>query len=137
MSSVAQLDNGQSVMSTNFDTYTLILQLGYILSTVDEWEINNYRVRVIVFVEFLNEVADEKERLAGLLSSLRIDAEIRVICLENANLDSYNYMIKGYTKSQLNKTQYDKVDRVLACDQWWKNLSKARETLREIEKGKL
>ena len=95
MSSVAQLDNGQSVMSTNFDTYTLILQLGYILSTVDEWEINNYRVRVIVFVEFLNEVADEKERLAGLLSSLRIDAEIRVICLENANLDSYNYMIKG------------------------------------------
>lgn len=136
MSSVAQLDNGQSVMSTNFDTYTLILQLGYILSTVDEWEINNYRVRVIVFVEFLNEVADEKERLAGLLSSLRIDAEIRVICLENANLDSYNYMIKGYTKSQLNKTQYDKVDRVLACDQWWKNLSKARETLREIEKRK-
>ena len=52
MSSVAQLDNGQSVMSTNFDTYTLILQLGYILSTVDEWEINNYRVRVIVLSSF-------------------------------------------------------------------------------------
>lgn len=136
MSSVAQLDNGQSILSTNFDTYTLILQLGYILSTVDEWEINNYKVRVIVFVEFSNEVVDEKERLAGLLSSLRIDAEIRVICLEEANLDSYNYMIKGYTKSQLNKTQYDKVDRILACDQWWKNLSKARETLRDIDKRK-
>ncbi|EMG45447.1 VHC1 Vacuolar cation-chloride cotransporter 1 [Candida maltosa Xu316] len=136
MSSVAHLENGQSVLSTNFDTYTLILQLGSILSTVDEWQLNNYKVRVIVFVEFSNEVKDEKDRLGELLSSLRIDAEIKVICLEDANLASYDYMVKGYTKSQSNQAKYDKVDRVLGGDQWWKNLSKARETLREVEKRK-
>ena len=60
MSSVAQLDNGQSVMSTNFDTYTLILQLGYILSTVDEWK-STTTGTCYCFVEFLNEVADERK----------------------------------------------------------------------------
>ncbi|RCK57366.1 Vacuolar cation-chloride cotransporter 1 [Candida viswanathii] len=134
MSSVAQLENGQSVLSTNFDTCTLILQLGSILSTVDEWELNDFKVRVIVFVEYSLEVEDERERLSALLSSLRIDAEIKVICLEDEGLASYNYMVKGFSKSQLNKSQYDKIDKTLAGDQWWKNLTKAREALREVEK---
>lgn len=134
MSSVAQLENGQSVLSTNFDTCTLILQLGSILSTVDEWDLNNYKVRVIVFVEYALEVEDERDRLNALLSSLRIDAVIKVICLEDEGLDSYNYMVKGYSKSQLNKVQYDKIDKTLSGDQWWKNLTKAREALREVEK---
>ncbi|CAI5758153.1 unnamed protein product [Candida verbasci] len=134
MSSINQLKDGQSVLSTNFDTYTLILQLGSILSTTDEWNLTNHKVRVIVFVEFETEINDENERLNKLLSSLRIDAEIKIICLELENLDSYNYMIKGFTKQ--NQILYNKVDNILCHDQWWKNLCKARSTLREIEKRK-
>ncbi|KAG7665728.1 uncharacterized protein J8A68_000748 [[Candida] subhashii] len=137
MSSINQLDNGQSVLSTNFDTYTLILQLGWILSTVQEWKFTNHKLRVIVFVENEQEVDDERTRLNKLLSSLRIEAELKIVCLSDGQLDSYNYMVKGYTKTQSNRAQYDKIDNVLHEDQWWRNLSKARETLKEIEKKKL
>lgn len=137
MSSINELDNGQSVLSTNFDTYTLILQLGWILSTVQEWKLSNHILRVIVFVESEQEVDDERTRLSKLLSSLRIDAELKIVCLSDGSLDSYNYMVKGYNKTQLNKLEYDKIDNVLHEDQWWSNLCKARETLKEIERKKL
>ncbi|EGW31780.1 uncharacterized protein SPAPADRAFT_72504 [Spathaspora passalidarum NRRL Y-27907] len=137
MSSINQLDNGQSVLSTNFDTYTLILQLGWILSTVQEWKLNNFKLRVIVFVEAEQEVEDERSRLSKLLSSLRIAAEIKIVCLDDGSLDSYNYMVKGYTKTQSNRAVCERVDNILHDEQWWINLSNARETLREIEKKKI
>ncbi|RLV94909.1 Vacuolar cation-chloride cotransporter 1 [Spathaspora sp. JA1] len=136
MSSINQLDNGQSVLSTNFDTYTLILQLGWILSTVQEWKLNNFKLRVIVFVESKHEVEDETTRLSKLLSTLRIKAEIKIVCLDDGSLDSYNYMVKGYTKTQSNRQACEKVDNILHDEQWWINLSNARETLVEIEKKK-
>ena len=63
---------GKSVLSTNFDTYTLILQLGAILATVPEWKYSLYTLRVIVFVENQSEVNDEKKRVSELLSTLEL-----------------------------------------------------------------
>ena len=46
----AEGENQQhNVLTTNFDTYTLILQLGCILNTVPEWK-KSYTLRVAVFV---------------------------------------------------------------------------------------
>lgn len=137
MSSINHLEDGKSVLSTNFDTYTLILQLGAILVTVPEWKYSLYTLRVIVFVEKIEEVNDEKKRLSELLSTLRIEAEIKIICLADGSLNSYNYLVKGYSKSSSNKKVYEVLDNTLKHDQWWKNLCNARRTLKEMEKQKM
>lgn len=136
MSSVNVID-GKSVLSTNFDTYTLILQLGSILSTVPEWKYSNHRLRIIVFVESMHEIEDEKKRVSDLLSNLRIDAKVKAICLNDGSLGSYNYIVKGYSKNTSNRLEFDKIDKILKTEQWWKNLSNARDTLGQIEKQKL
>lgn len=136
MSSINQMDNGKSVLSTNFDTYTLILQLGSILSTVNEWKYTHI-LRVCAFVETQDEVEEETTRLKELLSSLRIDAKLKIISLDDGTLNSYNFLVKGYSKTSANKDQYDRIDEILQNDQWWKNLRNARSTLKEIEKKKL
>lgn len=136
MSSVCLLEDGKSVMSTNFDTYTLILQLGSILSTVDEWELNNYRLRVIAFVESEPELEDEEKRLFDLLSSLRIDAEVHVKCLDDGSLSCYNFLVKGYTVTSENEKEYNRISSILHGDRWWSNLRDARNTLKELERSK-
>lgn len=136
MSSINQMDNGKSVLSTNFDTYTLILQLGSILSTVNEWKFTHI-LRVCAFVETQDEVEDETGRLTELLSNLRIDAEIKIISLDDGTLNSYNFLVKGYSKSAFTKGEYERIDGILHEDQWWKNLCNARSALKEIEKKKL
>lgn len=137
MSSVCLMEDGKSVMSTNFDTYTLILQLGSILSTVDEWEKNGYKLRIIVFVENASEVEDESKRLKDLLASLRIDAKTIVKCFEDGSLTTYNILVKGYRVNQSNQTEFNHISDVLHSDQWWTNLCDARESLRQIERQKL
>jgi potassium/chloride transporter 9 len=136
MSAVNQMDNGKSILSTNFDTYTLILQLGSILSTVNEWKYTHI-LRVIAFVETSQEVEEETGRLKDLLSTLRIDAEIKIISLDDGSLDTYNFLVKGYNKTPFTTAEYDKLDNILSSDQWWKNLRNARETLKEIERKKV
>ena len=137
MSSINHTKDGKSVLSTNFDTYTLILQLGSILSTVPEWKYSNHRLRIIVFVENKSEIEDERSRLVGLISSLRIEAKVKVVCLDDLSLNSYNYIVRGYSKNASNKLDYDRIDKTLKNDQWWKNLTNARNTLKELEKQKL
>lgn len=134
MSSICLLDDGKSVLSTNFDTYTLILQLGYILSTVDEWKKNGYVLRIIAFVETKNEEDDERRRLTELLESLRISAELKIVCFDQGSLASYNFLVKGYNITSQNKKQFNDINDILLEDQWWKNLVEARNTLKEIEK---
>lgn len=136
MCSVDQLENGKSVLSTNFDTYTLILQLGAILTTVSEWKYTNHILRVIVFVETPEEIDDERVRLSELLSTLRINAEPKIICLSDGSLPMYNCLIKGYTRTANNKEDFKKIDSCLQNDQWWKNLSSARSAIRDIERQK-
>lgn len=137
MSSIDKLDNGKSVLSTNFDTYTLILQLGYVLSSVNDWKYTNHTIRVVAFVEMTNEVEEERKRVSELLLNLRIDAEVKVICFEDNELNTYNFIVKGYAKNKTNKEVYARIDEVLKNEQWWKNLKDAREALREVEKQRL
>lgn len=136
MSSVDTLEDGKSVLSTNFDTYTLILQLGAILTTVSEWKYSGYVLRVIVFVETEDEIVDEEKRLKDLLTTLRIQAETKIVCLSDGSLSSYNFMVRGYKVTSGNKTDFKNVDSCLQGEQWWSNLCNAREALREIEKQK-
>ncbi|KAK6205573.1 putative ion transporter [Scheffersomyces amazonensis] len=137
MSSINLSEDGRSVLSTNFDTYTLILQLGSILSTVPEWKFSHYKLRVIAFVETSGEIDDEQKRLKDLLSNLRIDAELKTVSLDEGTLNTYNFLVKGYNKTASNKDDFNRIDRVLANDQWWKNLCNARDTLKELEKARI
>lgn len=136
MSNINVID-GKSILSTNFDTYSLILQLGSILSTVPEWKYTNHVLRIIVFVENELEIDEEKSRVNDFLSTLRIDAKIKAVCLNDGQLHSYNYIVKGYTKNVTNRMEFEKIDRILKNEQWWKNLQNARETLGQLDKQKV
>lgn len=82
---VGENSTGKDVLTTNFDTYTLILQLGCILHTVPSWR-RTYTVRVAVFVEYESDVDEERSRVTTLLRNLRIEAEVLVFWLASGNL---------------------------------------------------
>ena len=65
----------KNVLTTNFDTYTLILQLGCILHTVPSWK-RTYKLRVAVFVEYESDVEEERGRVATLLTARRVHLSI-------------------------------------------------------------
>lgn len=136
MSTVCFLEDGKSVLSTNFDTYTLILQLGSILSTVDEWKYNGYVLRIIAFVESQAELDDERKRLETLLESLRIEAEVKIVCFDDGHLDSYNILVRGEQRTPENKQEFDHISKVLESQQWWQNLVDLREAIWDIEDQK-
>lgn len=111
--------NGEkSALTTNFDTYTLILQLGAILTTVPNWK-KTYRLRIVVFVENKDDVSNEKQRVRSLLEVLRIRAEILVVCLHD--FKNYNTIVKG------GDANMETIDKVLENEDWWKELKEARE----------
>ncbi|KAI1096955.1 amino acid permease-domain-containing protein [Rostrohypoxylon terebratum] len=115
-------DGDQSVWTTNFDTYTLILQLGYILQSVPAWK-KAYQLRVLVFVEYENEVTQEEIRLKALLDKLRIDATIRVFWLASGQLQSYETIVNGRGVD----TDFGNiVNELLKDDEWWQELQKLR-----------
>lgn len=105
------------VTTTNFDTYTLILQLGAILTTVPDWH-RTHQLRVIVFVENERERYDEKKRIDALLSVLRIEAEVLVLSLDQFRV--YNTIVKADTIAK------KCVDEALKNDDWWRELVDAR-----------
>lgn len=117
--------NGEtSALTTNFDTYTLILQMGAILNTVPSWK-QNYTLRVIVFVEYEEDVEEEESRIKILLEQLRIKAVIVVICLNSGNNESYEVIVRG------KKDKNGRIENVLSKLEWWQNLQSAR---REYER---
>ncbi|KAF9181064.1 hypothetical protein BGZ51_005691 [Haplosporangium sp. Z 767] len=79
---------------TNFDTYTMVLQMGCILHMVPHWK-ENYLLRVMVFVEYQQDVEEEKKRLTALLDNLRIPAEVKVLCLDYGDSKTYDQLVKG------------------------------------------
>ncbi|KAG0248422.1 hypothetical protein BG011_000098, partial [Mortierella polycephala] len=79
---------------TNFDTYTMVLQMGCILHMVPHWK-ENYLLRVMVFVEYQQDVKEEKKRLTALLDNLRIPAEVKVLCLDYGGSKTYDQLVKG------------------------------------------
>ncbi|ONH67703.1 Vacuolar cation-chloride cotransporter 1 [Cyberlindnera fabianii] len=110
--------NGEkSAMTTNFDTYTLILQLGAILRTVPQWK-RTHQLRIVVFVEDPEDMENERERVQQLVEVLRIKTQIVVVCLKS--FKTYNTIVKG------NTANFQEVDKILEEDDWWIELKEAR-----------
>jgi solute carrier family 12 (potassium/chloride transporters), member 9 len=110
------------VLTTNFDTYTLIMQLGCILHTVPSWK-RSYELRVAVFVEYESDVAEERLRVAELLENLRIEAEILVFWLASGDVKSYQSIVNGTDTDGETDAQ---VEKVLEDEEWWKDIKKLR-----------
>ncbi|KAK8003747.1 CMGC DYRK PRP4 kinase [Apiospora arundinis] len=122
---------GKSVRTTNFDTYTLILQLGYILSSVPNWK-TCFQLRILVFVEYENEVDQEKARLKALLDKLRIQAEVHVFWLASGELTTYENIVNGKVGSQENDFV---VNQLLKDNEWWQELRRIRQETTEMSRS--
>ena len=114
----------QNVLTTNFDTYTLILQLGCILNTVDDWK-KSYRLRVVVFVEYESDVEEERSRVQTLLTKLRINAEILVLWLASGEVSTYEVIVNGNIE-KVGESVEREVDKVLKDEDWWQDIQKLR-----------
>lgn len=121
----ADIESKQNVLTTNFDTYTLILQLGCILNTVPSWK-KTYTLRVAVFVEYETDVEDERRRVEALLEKLRIEAEIVVFWLACGDLKAYRIIVNGDTSPDTMEAQAN-VNSVLKGEDWWHDLQKSRQ----------
>ncbi|KAJ5170495.1 uncharacterized protein N7500_003278 [Penicillium coprophilum] len=119
----ADSESKQHVLTTNFDTYTLILQLGCILNTVPSWK-KTYQIRVAVFVEYETDVEDERRRVEALLDKLRIEAEVLVFCLACGDLQAYQIIVNGDTSVPVDARE--KVNSTLQGEEWWQGVLQAR-----------
>lgn len=115
----------RNVLTTNFDTYTLILQLGCILNTVPSWK-RTYKVRIAVFVEYESDVEEEKTRVASLLTNLRIKAEIRLFWLASGSLSTYEFIVNGKAEESESEVA-NEIDEVLKEEEWWHDMKKRRD----------
>lgn len=120
----ADSESKQNVLTTNFDTYTLILQLGCILNTVPSWK-KTYKLRVAVFVEYETDVDDERGRVEALLDKLRIQAEVLVFWLACGDVKSYRIIVNGDTSPDMAVAQ-GTVHSALKDEDWWQGLLQAR-----------
>lgn len=94
-----------------WDTYTMVLQLGTILSFTGTWKAHHLRVNV--FVEHAEETDAERTRVRTLLDNLRIPASLRVFCLSNGSVPRYDAIVLG--KRALDR----EVGEALLGDPWW------------------
>ncbi|PKS05225.1 hypothetical protein jhhlp_008596 [Lomentospora prolificans] len=122
------LSDGKSILTTNFDTYTLILQLGYILNSVPAWR-KAYKLRVLVFVEYESEVGEEIMRVRTLLDKLRIEAVTCVFCLASGDLRTYEAIINGRCEDD---DLSDVVNTTLEGEDWWEDLKQLRGLQRPV-----
>lgn len=120
----ADNESKQNVLTTNFDTYTLILQLGCILNTVPSWK-KTYKIRVAVFVEYETDVEDERGRVEALLDKLRIEAEVLVFWLACGDLQSYRIIVNGDTSAASPESE-ERVRSALQGEDWWQGVLRAR-----------
>uniref|UniRef100_A0A093XLG9 Putative membrane protein n=1 Tax=Talaromyces marneffei PM1 TaxID=1077442 RepID=A0A093XLG9_TALMA len=121
----ADRQSKQNVLTTNFDTYTLILQLGCILNTVPSWK-KSYNLRVAVFVEYESDVEEERGRVSALLEKLRIKAQVLVYCLAGGKLQTYQIIVNGDTSSASEDVLED-VNTVLKDESWWHDIQEFRD----------
>lgn len=119
----ADSESKQNVLTTNFDTYTLILQLGCILNTVPSWK-KTYKIRVAVFVEYETDVEDERGRVEALLDKLRIEAEVLVFWLACGDLQAYQTIVNGDTSVIADARE--RVNSALQGEDWWQGVLRAR-----------
>jgi potassium/chloride transporter 9 len=90
----------KNMLTTNFDTYTLILQLGCILHTVPRWKLS-YKLRICVFVEYESDVEEERGRVATLLRNLRIEAEVSFFLFVLSKLVEKSRRLEGIRHTAL------------------------------------
>lgn len=131
----ADSESKQNVLTTNFDTYTLILQLGCILNTVPSWK-KTYKLRVAVFVEYETDVEDERIRVEALLEKLRIEAQVLVFWLACGDLKMYRAIVNG-DRSPGTEGAHDKVHEVLKDEDWWQDIQKIRQSPRDHQPERL
>lgn len=119
-----------NILTSNFDTYTLILQLGCILNTVPAWK-ETFALRVAVFVEYESDVEEERGRVKALLENLRIRAEVLVFWLASGDLKTYQTIINGSTNTA-GEIVEKHVDDVLQDEAWWRNIQELRGRRNEL-----
>lgn len=119
----ADSESKQNVLTTNFDTYTLILQLGCILNTVPSWK-KTYKIRVAVFVEYETDVEDERGRVEALLDKLRIEAEVLVFWLACGDLQAYQTIVND--DPSVTAATRERVNSALQGEDWWQGVLRAR-----------
>lgn len=121
----ADQESQRNLLTTNFDTYTLILQLGCILLTVPSWK-KSYKLRVAVFVEYESDVEEERGRVSALLEKLRIEAEVVVFSLAGSDLQTYHIIVNGHTSADV--AALENVNSVLKEETWWDDITKFRQS---------
>jgi solute carrier family 12 (potassium/chloride transporters), member 9 len=82
-----------------------------------------YSLRVLVFVEYENEVYEERARVRALLEKLRIDAEVLVFSLASGQLNTYEVIINGHCNDPDSEAL---VNNVLKNEDWWEELQSFR-----------
>lgn len=130
-SKVTDSTGDRNILTTNFDTYTLILQLGAILRTVPAWH-KTHKLRVIAFVEYEEDIPEERQRVKSLLEILRIEADVVVKCLDSGELLTYRYIAKGEPIEDNSIAKM--VDEALVGDVWWKTVKQFRKEERNMKK---
>ncbi|EYE94894.1 putative cation chloride cotransporter [Aspergillus ruber CBS 135680] len=128
----ADSESKRNVLTTNFDTYTLILQLGCILNTVPSWK-KSYKLRVSVFVEYETDVEDERIRVEALLEKLRIEAEVMVFWLACGDSKMYRAIVNGDKSPGMEKAR-EKAHEVLKDEEWWQEIQRIRRSAR-VQRG--
>lgn len=126
----AEGTQNHNILTSNFDTYTLILQLGCILNTVPAWK-KTFTLRVAVFVEYESDVEEERGRVKALLYNLRIRAEVLVFWLASGDLKTYQIIINGSTNAA-GKSIEKHVDDVLQDEAWWRHVQELRGKRNEL-----
>ncbi|KAI9370764.1 amino acid permease-domain-containing protein [Aspergillus egyptiacus] len=122
----ANSESKRNILTTNFDTYTLILQLGCILHTVPSWK-RTYKLRVAVFVEYETDVEDERKRVEALLEKLRIEAEVLVFWLACGDLKTYRIIVNGDISSETRDVQ-KRIHTILKDEDWWHEVQRGRRS---------
>ncbi|KAJ4331067.1 hypothetical protein N0V95_009953 [Ascochyta clinopodiicola] len=115
----------KNVLTANFDTYTLILQLGCILHTVPSWK-RAYKLRICVFVEYETDVEEERGRVTTLIRNLRIEAEVVVFWLASGDLKTYEVIVNGQDEGDFEQAAKD-IDYSLEDERWWQDIKKLRQ----------
>ncbi|ODQ51829.1 hypothetical protein SAICODRAFT_59211 [Saitoella complicata NRRL Y-17804] len=118
----AEIADDTQVRAQSFDTYTMILQMGTILHTVPAWK--KYVLRVIVFVEYAQDVAVERARVQELLDNLRIVAELVVLYLDSGRVQAYEHIVKGRVRPS---AEADRLEEMLAHEEWWREIKSKRD----------
>jgi potassium/chloride transporter 9 len=83
-----------------------------------------YTLRVIVFVEYEEDVPEETDRVKKLLEKLRIQAELIVVWLATGDLRSYEIIVGGKQPGQ--NEEDERIQKVLEHEAWWKELQAHR-----------